>query len=85
MMTGRWSVVFCCALVFSLALTGALQPAWSQEVTAAIVGTIADPSGAPIKGAKVVATDTQRGTVYPADTNDAGAYNINRIQLELTN
>ena len=33
---------------------GVLQPAWSQEVTAAIVGTVTDPSGAPLKDATVV-------------------------------
>ena len=27
-------------------------PAWSQEVTAAIVGTVSDPSGAPIPGSE---------------------------------
>jgi hypothetical protein len=40
-----------------------------------------DPSNAPIKGAKVIATDTERGTVYESETNDAGAYNINRIPV----
>ena len=36
-------------VVLMVGLLGALQPAWSQEVTAAIVGTVLDPSGAPIK------------------------------------
>src|ERR1700731_4109309 len=80
-MTGRRSVVFCYLLFLSMALVGAVQSAWGQEVTAAIVGTVADPSGAPIKGAKVTATDTERGTVYQGETNDAGAYNINRIPV----
>jgi hypothetical protein len=64
-----------------VAASGVFQCAWSQEVTAAIVGTVDDPSGAPIKGAKVTATDTERGTVYQSETNDAGAYNINRIPI----
>jgi len=58
-----------------------LQPAWSQEVTAAIVGTVTDPSGGAIKGAKVTATDTERGTSYVGQTNDSGAYNITRIPV----
>src|SRR5438876_9660883 len=58
-----------------------LQSAWSQEVTAAIVGTVTDPSGAPIKGATVTATDTERGTAYQGQTNDTGAYNVNRIPV----
>jgi hypothetical protein len=77
----RPSIAFCCSLLVVLTLAGTSQLAWSQEVTAAIVGTVADPSGAPIKSAKVTATDTERGTVYQGETNDSGAYNINRIPV----
>src|SRR5260370_3837028 len=80
-MTGRRSVAFCCVLFLLMALAGAVQSAWSQEVTAAIVGTVMDPSGAPIKGATVTATDTDRGTVRAAETNDAGAYNFTRLTV----
>jgi hypothetical protein len=62
-------------------LLGALQPAWSQEVTAAIVGTVLDPSGAPIKGATVVARDTERGAVWNAQTNDTGSFSILRLPV----
>jgi hypothetical protein len=68
-------------LLAFFATTGAFQHALAQEVTAAIVGTVVDPSAAPINGAKVTATDKERGTVYQVDTNDAGAYNINRIPV----
>jgi len=77
----RPSIAFFCLLLVVLTLAGTSQFAWSQEVTAAIVGTVADPSGAPIKGAKVTATDTERGTPYLGETNDSGAYNINRIPV----
>jgi Carboxypeptidase regulatory-like domain len=77
----RPSIAFFCSLLVVLSLAGTSQFAWSQEVTAAIVGTVADPSGAPIKGAKVTATDTERGTSYVGETNDSGAYNINRIPV----
>src|ERR1700716_1102903 len=80
-MRGRRSIVFYCVLFLLVALAGAVQSAWSQEVTAAIVGTVADPSGAPIKGATVTVTDTDHGTVHTAETNDAGAYNVNRIPV----
>ena len=50
------------AIMLTLALLNAVPMAWSQEVTANIVGTVTDPSGAPIKGAAVVATDVDRGT-----------------------
>jgi hypothetical protein len=71
------------ALAFSL-LLGAVSltsPAWSQEVTAAVVGSVLDPSGAPIKGASVEAKDTERGTVWNVRTNDTGAFNIPRIPV----
>jgi hypothetical protein len=58
-----------------------LTPAWSQEVTAAIVGTVTDPSGAPINGANVTATDVERGVIWTAKTNDTGAYTILRIPI----
>src|SRR5579863_4310446 len=62
-------------------LLGAPRPAQGQEVTAAIVGTVSDPSGAPIKGANVVARDAERGTVWSAQTNDSGAFNILRLPV----
>ena len=76
----RPSTVFCCLLLL-VGVIGASQFALSQEVTAAIVGTVADPTGAPIKGAKVTATDTARGTPYAGETNDSGAYNITRLPV----
>lgn len=65
----------------SLALLVASQVAWAQEVTAAIVGTVTDPSGAPVKDAAVTATDADRGTVWTATTNDTGSYNLPRLPV----
>jgi len=59
----------------------ALQPLWSQEVTANIVGSVSDPSGAPIKGATVVASDVDRGTEWKDETNDAGTFNLLRLPV----
>ena len=70
-----------CPLLLLVAISGTLPYAWSQEVTAAIVGTVVDPSNAPINNAKVTATDTARGTVYQTETNESGAYNINRVPI----
>jgi Carboxypeptidase regulatory-like domain len=66
------------AFVLSVGLCGL---ATAQEVTASIVGTVSDPSNAPIKGANVTATDTERGTVWTAETNDAGVYNLTRLPV----
>jgi hypothetical protein len=68
-------------LLALIGLSGVLTAAWAQEVTAAIVGTITDSSGAPITGATVTATDTERGTVWTAQTNDTGAYNLLRLPV----
>jgi hypothetical protein len=51
----------------------------AQEVTATITGRVTDPTGSAIVGAKVTATDTQRGTQFPTVTNGDGVYNIPRV------
>jgi len=63
------------------ALVAATIPAMGQEVTAAIVGTVTDPSGAPVQGASVTAMDTERGTVWTGKTNDTGGYNLLRLPI----
>jgi carboxypeptidase family protein len=56
-------------------------PLRAQEVTAGITGTITDPSGAPIPGAKVTATDVLRGTTWPTETNPAGVFDLPRLPI----
>ena len=48
----------------------------AQEVTASVLGTVTDPSGAPVAGAKVTATDVDRGAPFSTATNEVGAYNL---------
>jgi hypothetical protein len=52
-----------------------------QGVTAAINGTITDPSGGFIVGAAVTARDTARGTVYRTETNSEGAYYLTHVPI----
>src|SRR5713101_1433720 len=80
-MSTRKSLSLQLLLAVLVALLGVTHASWSQEVTAAIVGTITDPSGAPVKDADVLVTDTDRGTVWTAKTNDAGAYNLPRLPV----
>src|SRR5881227_3245957 len=75
------SISFAVVLLLFVAMLGSLAPLSAQEVTAAIVGTVVDPSGAPINGASVSATDSERGTVWTAKTNDAGVYNLPRVPV----
>jgi hypothetical protein len=79
----RTSKLLCLAVLIcvSLAFSAFTVAAWGQEVTAAIVGTITDQTGAPIKDATVTATDTDRGTLWTAQSNDAGAYTLPRLPV----
>ena len=67
-------------VVLFAASNGALS-AWGQEVTATITGTVTDVSGAPIVGASVEAHDVNRGTLFPAHTNDVGVFNLARLPV----
>lgn len=57
----------------------AVWPAPAQEVSASITGLVADPSGAAIVSAGVVARDMDRGTTWPTRTNEAGIYFYPRL------
>ncbi|MGO8797046.1 MAG: carboxypeptidase regulatory-like domain-containing protein [Candidatus Sulfotelmatobacter sp.] len=65
----------------AIGFAGAAVRMTAQEVTAGIVGTVTDPSGAPVNGAAVTARDTERGTMWNATTSDAGAYSITRLPV----
>jgi carboxypeptidase family protein len=80
-MTGRRSVGFCCLMFLLVALMSAVPSAWCQEVTAAIVGTVTDPSGAAVAGAAVKATSKDRGISYTAETNESGLYRISQLPV----
>ncbi len=68
-------------ILLLVGMLGTMQSAWGQEVTASIVGTVTDSSGAPVKGAVVTAKDTDRGTVWNATTNEVGDYNLLRLPV----
>ncbi|HEY7406501.1 MAG TPA: TonB-dependent receptor [Candidatus Angelobacter sp.] len=54
---------------------------YAQQVTGAIVGTVADPSGAALSGAKVTARDLDRGTTLVTTSNDTGAFNLPNVPV----
>src|SRR6516225_2784556 len=68
-------------ILFTVLLCLTVATGWSQEVTAAISGQIADASGAAIAGATVTARDLDRGTTWPAQTNEAGYYSLPRLPI----
>ncbi|MGA7708106.1 MAG: carboxypeptidase-like regulatory domain-containing protein, partial [Acidobacteriaceae bacterium] len=73
------AAVLCCSVL--LVLLGMTNSAWSQTVTADIVGTITDPAGAAVQGAAVKITSVERGTTYSAVTDNSGLYRISGIPV----
>jgi hypothetical protein len=64
-----------------VALLCGADAVWGQDVTATITGTVTDPSGAALAGATVTAKETDRGTIWTAQTNEAGIYSLLRIPI----
>ncbi|HUD98033.1 MAG TPA: TonB-dependent receptor [Bryobacteraceae bacterium] len=64
-----FAVCFSFALLFCFNGTGR-----AQQVFGSIVGTVTDPTGAAVNGAKVVITDVAKGTQSDTTTNESGNY-----------
>src|SRR5579863_1758783 len=75
------SIVLVLALAVCEILITSPQLADAQQVSAAITGTVLDPTGAAINGATVNATDVNRGTVWKTETNSTGTYNLPRLPV----
>jgi hypothetical protein len=58
-------------------------PAIGQSVRGTILGTITDPSGAVVRGAKVTALHNATGLVRTETTNDEGEYSIPQLPVGL--
>ena len=66
--------------LFALLLCAAL-PASAQKDTGSILGTVKDPSGAVIVGARVTITDADRGTNLVVTTNESGDYVASPLKI----
>ena len=53
----------------------------AQEVTATITGTVMDPSGSVVANADAVATDLDRGTVWPTKSNADGYFRLTHLPV----
>ena len=62
-----------------LALVFSVQLSHAQGTTASVSGTVSDPSGAVVPGAKITATNTATGLTYLATTDGAGLYRIPQL------
>ncbi len=72
------SAFICMTLVLLLC---AGHPISAQEVTATISGTVTDPSGAAVVGAKIAAKSVERGLTYAAESNDSGIFRIAQLPV----
>ena len=66
----RWSLVL--AIVLMLPITVLAQ---STVSTGSIIGTVTEPTGAVVSGAKVTLTNTATGQTIDLTSNSAGAFN----------
>ena len=69
-------VVSCFALVLLICRA---NPAFAQEVTGTIAGTVTDQSGAAVAGANVTVKSVERGITYAAASNETGLYRISQL------
>jgi len=70
-----------CFLLFMVACLGLFPAAQGQEVTAAVTGSVVDPTGASIVGATITAKDRERETTYTVQTNSAGVFQMPRLPI----
>ena len=59
-----------------LLVLGYAMTASAQVNTATLSGTVSDPQGLPVKGAKVTVTNASTGALRTAVTDDGGRYNL---------
>ena len=71
----------CSALfVTGAGLASVAAPAYAQVASAALAGTVADPSGAPIAGAAVSALNTGTGVSQSTTSGSDGTYTFSTLQ-----
>lgn len=54
---------------------------WAQKDTGSIVGSVTDPTGAVVSGARVIVTDVDRGESFTANTNTSGEYVVGPLHI----
>lgn len=54
-------------------------PAYGQSDRGALTGTVTDPSGAVVAGAKITLTNTDTGEVREATTTEQGTFNLQQL------
>ena len=65
--------------VVSLFIGLSVPSALGQAVFGSIFGTVTDPTGAAVPGAKVTVTNERKGTTDETTTNDSGNYSVTHL------
>src|SRR5208283_2193672 len=63
----------------ALALSFSASMSYAQQVFGSVFGTVTDPGGAVVAGAKVTITDLNKGTKFEIVTDSAGNYNKGQL------
>jgi len=67
-------ILLCCLAFFLCATTAS-----GQAVFGSIIGTVTDPQGNAVVGAKVTVTSITKTTVFEATTNESGNYTVTHL------
>jgi outer membrane receptor protein involved in Fe transport len=81
----KFSVVFCALAVLAFSFVLCAPQAAAQAVYGSIFGTLTDPSGAAVAGAKVTVTSASKGTTFETTTNTDGNYSVTHLIPDLYN
>ncbi len=68
-----------CVLVLCLAFGFSASTSLGQAVFGSIIGTVTDPQGNAVAGAKVTVTSTTKSFAYDTTTNESGNYSVTHL------
>ncbi|HEY7615726.1 MAG TPA: carboxypeptidase-like regulatory domain-containing protein, partial [Terriglobales bacterium] len=71
--------LLCCAAALALVCALWTPTASGQAVYGSIIGTVTDPQGAAVAGAKVTVTSATKGTTQETTTNADGNYSVTHL------
>src|SRR6201987_6131525 len=78
-MTRKLAVLAVAVLLFVLAFANVTPSAFGQAVYGSILGTVTDPQGAAVAGAKVTVTNQRKGSTDETTTNADGNYQVKHL------
>src|SRR5579883_3121777 len=82
-MTTKCAVLLIAVAVLAMACTIAAPMAVGQAVYGSILGTVTDPQGAAVAGAKITVINQRKGTQDTATTNADGNYSVTHLIPDL--